>query len=45
LRIGVGHLRIEERRMSSLEGTLRWFLDGHEISPTGVVLVEHLGVG
>ncbi len=43
LRITVGHPRIEERRMSDLEGILRRFLDDHEISPTGVVLVKGLG--
>jgi hypothetical protein len=43
LRINVGHPRIEERRVSGLEGILHRFLDGHEISPTGVVLVKRLG--
>ncbi len=43
LRISVGHPRIEERRMSDLEGILRRFLDDHELSPTGVVLVKGLG--
>ena len=45
LRISVGHPRIEERRMSDLEGILRRFLDDHAISPTGVVLVKGLGGG
>ena len=43
LRITIGHPRIEERRMSDLEGILRRFLDAHELSPTGAVLVKRLG--
>jgi hypothetical protein len=43
LRITVGHPRSEERRVPDLEGILRRFLDGHEISLTGVVLVKSLG--
>ena len=35
LRITVGHPRLAERRVSDLEGILRQFLAGHEISPTG----------
>ncbi len=42
-RMTIGHPRIEERRMSGLEGILRRFLDDHEVSPTGVVLVKGLG--
>ena len=43
LRISVGHPRIEERRMSSLEGFLRRLLDDHEVTLTGVVLVKDPG--
>ena len=43
LRIAIGHPRIDEHRMSDLDGILRQFLDDHEISPTGVVLVKGLG--
>jgi len=42
LRITIRHPRIEARRMSDLDGILRQFLDAHEVSPTGVVLVKRL---
>ena len=40
--LSIEHPEIEKRRMRDLERVLERFLDGHEITPTRVVLVKRL---
>lgn len=43
LRVTIQHPELPNRRMAGLEDVMRWFLDGHEISPTRAVLVKRIG--
>jgi hypothetical protein len=40
--VRISHPRLQERRMSDLEGILERFVDAYEITPTRAVLVKRL---
>ncbi len=42
VRITIRHPELKARRMADLEGIMEQYLDGHELSPKGAVLVKRL---